>query len=109
MVVGEFRAGPDHVIVLYAPADLGAELDPVAIMAEIAADAENRAATGLRILSMTSMPLRHAGAFLGQEGSGYQTKAAIGVVYERWAGVTPEAAADETVTAQGGVPESFTA
>lgn len=87
MIGGEFQAGPDHVIVVYTPPDLSAELDPAAIFAEIAADATARAATGQRILSMAAVPLRHAGAFLGQEGSGYQTKVAVGVVYERWPGV----------------------
>jgi hypothetical protein len=30
---------------------------------------------------MTAMPLRHAGAALGNEGSGYETKAVVVVVY----------------------------
>jgi hypothetical protein len=80
----EFEAGPDQLIVVYAPADMSAELDPMAIFSAVAADAAARAPAGLRILSMTSLPLRHAGAFMGQEGSGYQTKVALAVVYERW-------------------------
>jgi len=87
MVVGEFEAGPDHTIVVYAPPDVSTELDPAAIFAEVAADASTRAGSGMRILSMTSMPLRHTGAWMGQEGSGYQTKVAVAVVYERWPGV----------------------
>jgi hypothetical protein len=83
----EFEAGPDHVIVVYTPPDMSMELDPVAIFAAVAADASARAGSGLRLLSMTSMPLRHAGAWMGQEGSGYQTKVAVAVVYERWPGV----------------------
>ena len=83
----EFEAGPDHVIVLYQPPDVSAELDPVWIFSSIAADATRRASSGLRILSMTAMPLRHAGAFFGQQGSGLETKGAVAVVYERWAGV----------------------
>jgi hypothetical protein len=63
------------------------ELDAVAIIAEIAGDAAERATRGLRILSMTTIPLRHAGTYFGQEGSGFQTKAAIAVVYEHWPGV----------------------
>jgi hypothetical protein len=83
----EYSAGPDHVIVLYQPADVGSEIDPEAIFAEIAADAEARAANGQRILSMTTMPLRHGGMWAGAQGSGYQTKTSVAVVYERWPGV----------------------
>lgn len=83
----EYSAGPDHVIVVYQPPDLGSEIDPANLMGWIAADARERAASGLRLLSMTSMPLRHGGTVFGQEGSGYQTKVAVAVVYERWPGV----------------------
>ena len=84
----EFEAGPDHVIVLYLPPDMSSEIDPVAIFSEIAADAAERAGSGMRILSMTTMPLRHGGLWAGAEGSGYQTKTSVAVVYERWPGVT---------------------
>lgn len=80
----EFDAGPDHVIVLYRPPDTGSELDPGWIFGQIAADATARATSGLRMLSMTTMPLRHAGTAFGQEGSGYETKSAVAVLYERW-------------------------
>ena len=83
----EFDAGPDHLIVVYLPADVGSEIDPVGIFGEIAADAATRASTGLRILSMTTMPLRHGGAWAGAQGSGYETKTSVAVVYERWPGV----------------------
>ena len=83
----ELAAGPDHVIVVYQPADLGTEIDPVAIFTYIAEDATARAATGLRLLSMTTMPLRHGGAWAGAQGSGYQTKTSVAVLYERWPGV----------------------
>ena len=56
-------------------------------MGWIAADARERAASGLRLLSMTTIPLRHAGTAFGNDGSGYQTKVAVAVVYERWPGV----------------------
>ena len=79
----EFDAGPDQVLVVYSPPDVGSELDPVEIFAAVAADAVLRAESGLRIRSMTTMPLRHAGAMFGNDGSGYQTKAAVAVVYER--------------------------
>jgi hypothetical protein len=36
---------------------------------------------------MTTMPLRHAGAWMGREGSGFATSVAVAVVYERWAGL----------------------
>ena len=83
----ELDACPDHVIVLYRPQDIGGEVDSLSIFSAIAADARARASAGLRILSMTGMPLRHAGTAFGNDGSGYQTKAAIAVLYERWPGV----------------------
>lgn len=84
----EYPAGPDHVIVVYQPPDLGAEIDPANLMGWIAADARERVASGLRILSLTSTPVRHGGTAFGNDGSGFQTKVAVTVVYERWAGVT---------------------
>ena len=87
MPAHEFEADPDHLIVVYLPPDISSELDPLAIFGEIAADASARAETGLRMLSMTALPLRHAGAWMGQEGSGYQTKTSVAVLYERWPGV----------------------
>ena len=83
----EYPAGPDHVIVVYQPPDLGMEVDPANLMGWIAADARERAKNGLRMLSLTSIPLRHAGTAFGNDGSGYQTKAAVTVLYERWPGV----------------------
>ncbi|HJP89784.1 MAG TPA: hypothetical protein VJ850_12180 [Candidatus Limnocylindrales bacterium] len=87
MEMQEFEAGPDHVIVLYLPADVGQEIDPAYVFSTIAADAVTRADTGLRMLSMTTMPLRHGGLWAGAEGSGYQTKTSVAVLYERWPGV----------------------
>ena len=83
----EFEAGRDHLIVVYTPLDTSAEIDPVYVFSWIAADATRRAASGLRMLSMTAMPLRHAGTAFGQEGSGYETKTSVAVLYERWPGV----------------------
>jgi hypothetical protein len=83
----EFEAGPDHLIVVYLPLDTSTEVDPLSIFSWIAADASRRAASGLRMLSMTAMPLRHAGTAFGQEGSGYETKTSVAVLYERWPGV----------------------
>ncbi len=85
MIGAEYPAGPDLIIVVYAPDDIGTELDPGAVFAEVSADAEARAPGGHRILSMTALPLRHAGTYFGQEGSGFQTKACVAVVYERYA------------------------
>ena len=83
----ELEAGPDHVIVLYLPHDVGSEIDPLAIFSAIAADATARAESGLRMLSMTTMPLRHAGTAFGQQGSGYETSTSVAVLYERWPAV----------------------
>ena len=83
----EYNAGPDHVIVVYQPPDLGSEIDPANLMGWIAADARARASTGLRMLSMSTVPLRHAGTAFGNDGSGYTTKVAVTVLYERWPGV----------------------
>ena len=79
----EFVAGPDQVIVVYQPADTSVELDAQAIVSQIAEDATLRAEDGFRILSMTSMPLRHGGTIFGNNGSGFETKVAVAVVYER--------------------------
>jgi hypothetical protein len=79
----EFEAGPDQLLVVYQPDDVSVELDPVTIFSQIADDAAARAEDGFRIISLTSMPLRHAGTYLGQEGSGFETKVAVAVLYER--------------------------
>ena len=81
MIQAEFDAGGGQTLVLYRPVDVGSELDPEAIYAEIAEDSARRAAHGQRIVTMTWGPLRHAGAMLGNDGSGYATKAAVAVVY----------------------------
>ena len=88
MVKTEFDAGPDQTSVVYGPEDIGMELDPLAIFQEIAADASSRARDGMRIASMTSMALRHAGAMFGNDGRGYETSVAVAVVYERRPRVT---------------------
>jgi hypothetical protein len=81
LAVQEFEAGPDQWIVLYVPPDTGGELDPSPIYGKIAEDAAKRARDGQAITSMHSMPLRHAGAYLGRNGSGFETRVAIVVVY----------------------------
>lgn len=77
----EFSAGPNQTIVVYTAVDTGSEIDPNALFAGIAADAERRAQSGWRIVSTAAVPLRHAAAFMGREGSGYETKDAVAVVY----------------------------
>ncbi len=78
----EFDAGDGQLIVVYAPADYGSEIDPMALYAEIARDAADLARDRrLHIVSMTSMPLRHSGAFMARDGSGYETKAVVAVAY----------------------------
>jgi hypothetical protein len=78
----ELRAGPDHLIVVYRPADTGGEIDPVEVYQAMAADATRRAGVGARIVSMSTMPLRHSGAWVSRQGSGFQTRLAVAVLYE---------------------------
>jgi hypothetical protein len=82
MIAGEFEAGPQQTLVIYEPPDTGSEIDPLAIFAEISADAASRAGAGLRVRTMTALPLRHSGTYVGRTGSGYETKVAIAVLYE---------------------------
>jgi hypothetical protein len=77
----EFQAGPNQAIVVYSPADTGNEIDPVEVYSEVAADAAEWAAKGWHIVSTAATPTRHAQAFMGREGSGYDTKMSVIVVY----------------------------
>ena len=79
----DIEAGTDQVIVVYVPPDTGGELDPAAIYGHIAADATKRDHDGMRIVSMHAMPLRHAGVYLGRNGSGFESRVAVVTVYER--------------------------
>jgi hypothetical protein len=81
MTHSEFSAGPSQTIVVYISDDTGVEIDPAAFYAAVAADAEARAASGWRIVSTAAVPVRHAGTFMGREGSGYETKVSVAVVY----------------------------
>jgi hypothetical protein len=85
----EFEAGPEQLIVVYQPDDLSVELDPASIFGRIAEDAAARSASGLRIRTLSSMPLRHAGTVFGNNGSGFETKVAVVVVYERVSAARP--------------------
>ncbi|MGD0862218.1 MAG: hypothetical protein ABSA21_05590 [Candidatus Limnocylindrales bacterium] len=81
MSQSEFSAGPSQSIVVYTSDDTGSEINAVGFYASIAKDAEQRAAGGWRIVSTAAVPVRHAGALLGREGSGYETKVSVAVVY----------------------------
>ncbi len=83
MKPSEFAAGPNQALVVYESGDMGTALDPMSLYGAIAADAEQRAVAGCRIVSMATVPLRHAAAFLGCEGSGYETKAVVAVVFAK--------------------------
>jgi hypothetical protein len=83
MEPAEFDAGNGQTIVVYVSPDTGGEVDAGSLFASIADDARTRAATGQRIVTMTSPPLRHAAVAFGREGSGYETKLAVAVVYAR--------------------------
>jgi hypothetical protein len=77
-----FKAGAGRQLVLYRGEDDGSEVDPARLLAEVAADAENRAADGWQLTSLVGLPLRHAGQkMFGVEGSGYTTKAALAALY----------------------------
>jgi hypothetical protein len=77
----EFAAGPGRLLVVHRSLDSGDEIDPFVLFGEIAADAEQRAERGQSIVSMVGLPLRHAGAAFGREGSGYETKGCVAVLY----------------------------
>lgn len=81
MPPNEFDAGNGQSIVVYISPDTGNEINPTAVYAEIAQDAALRAAGGQHIVSLAAVPTRHSAAFLAREGSGYETKFAVAVVY----------------------------
>jgi hypothetical protein len=78
-----FQAGPKQIIVVYSPADTGAEIDASVVYGAVAADAADRSTSGWRIVSTAVLSTRHAQAFMGREGSGYETKVSIAVVYSK--------------------------
>ena len=81
MVPSEFNAGANQSIVVYVSPDTRSEVDPMALYGEIAQDAARRAATGQHIVSMAAVPVRHAQEFLAVQGSGFETKVAVAIVY----------------------------
>jgi len=81
METNEFPAGPGQWIVVYVSPDTSDEVNAAALYGEIAQDAANRLQKGQHMVSMAAVPVRHAQAFLGRQGSGYETKIAVAVVY----------------------------
>jgi hypothetical protein len=77
----EFAAGAGQSIVVYVSTDTSDEVDPAALYGEIATDAAARLLKGQRIVSLAATPLRHAQSFMGRQGSGYETKISVAVVY----------------------------
>jgi hypothetical protein len=84
MYRSELPAGDGQLIVLYQPEDTGDEVAPLEVYTFIAEDAARLSAErGLRLLTMTSMPLRHSAVSMGREGSGYQSKVCVAVAYAK--------------------------
>jgi len=83
----EFDAGPGRKIVVYTPPDTGSEIDAAWTFQTIAEDAAGRGPQGWEILSLTVVPLRHSAAFIAREGSGFESKISVVVLY----GETPRA------------------
>jgi len=81
MQSSEYAAGAGQAIVVYVSDDTSDEVDPDTLYGEIAQDAAARLLKGQRLVSMAASPLRHAQSFMGREGSGYETKIAVAVVY----------------------------
>jgi hypothetical protein len=77
----EFNAGANQTIVVYVSPDTGEEVDPLALYGEIAEDAARRAEAGQRIVSVAAVPMRHAQGFVARQGSGFETKLAVAVIY----------------------------
>jgi hypothetical protein len=77
----EIAAGDRQTIVVYTSDDTGSEIDAPGLLAAIATDAATRERSGEAIVSMTAIPQRHAAAYLGRQGSGYETKVSIAVTY----------------------------
>jgi hypothetical protein len=77
----EIPVSPERLIVVYVPPDTGVEVEPVALFNLIAADAGLRSGGGWQLASLDTMNLRHAGLYLGRQGSGYETKFAIIALY----------------------------
>ncbi len=109
METNEFNAGGGQTIVVYVSDDTSDEVDPAALYGEIADDAADRFVNGQRLISMAATPLRHANAFLGREGSGYETKISVAVVYAAIAATAVPGTTGTTGTARTGTAATGTA
>jgi hypothetical protein len=81
MLKTEWGIGLNQTFVVYVSDDTGSEIDPTVFYSNIATDAQQYAQRGLRIAAMASMPLRHSQGYIAREGSGYETKMTVSVVY----------------------------
>ncbi|HLY13330.1 MAG TPA: hypothetical protein VKR24_03190 [Candidatus Limnocylindrales bacterium] len=86
METNEFSAGAGQTIVVYVSNDTSNEVDPGSLFGEIAQDAAARLLKGQRIVSLAATALRHAQGFMSRQGSGYETKVSVAVVYASSAG-----------------------
>ena len=86
METNDFPAGAGQTIVVYVSNDTSDEVDPASLYGEIAQDAAARSLKGQRIISLASTPLRHSQGFMSRQGSGYETKISVAVVYASSAG-----------------------
>jgi hypothetical protein len=77
----EFDAGAGQLIVVYLPPDTGVEIDTIGLFEAVAADAASRSSGGFELHSLTSQDLRHSALFMGRQGSGFESKAAVVAVY----------------------------
>lgn len=86
ITVHERSAGTDQIVVLYVIDDTARPIDPGVLYAAVADDAAARWASGWRIVSTDSVPIRQmgtAGNILFQSGGQFTSQAAVAVVYAR--------------------------
>jgi hypothetical protein len=81
MLKTEWGIGLNQTFVVYVSDDTGNEIDPTVFYSNIANDAQQYAQRGMRIAAMASVPLRHSQGFVAREGSGFETKMSVSVVY----------------------------
>jgi hypothetical protein len=81
METNEYPAGDGQWVVVYRHPDDGGEIDPDGLAATVAGDMAARSARGQRVVSTSTITLRHSAAFFAREGSGYVSSVALLVVY----------------------------
>ena len=82
----ELPAGDGQLVVIFVNEDTGGAVDVGILGNEAAADAAERRAQGLRLMSLASMPLRQlgtAGNVLFQSGGQYATQAGLIAAYRQ--------------------------